>query len=408
MNTFFWALMVLMLLLAIALLVYPLLKVRQHSSLAYKDSNLKINEEKLNELDADLAEGRIDQASYKAARMELDRELLIDIPAESQQTAAQHYTSTAKRQPVTALMIAVFVPMLTFLIYLQLGMHAASEESFADSQQPSMQQQQAQQQAQQLLSVETMAQELEERITENGGTPEEWTMLARAHKYLGKNDLAAKAFSVALENDEKNAQLMLEAAEVIALNNKREFNAEARALVMKAYALEPQNANVLWFIGVAEFQQGNYRNAIEHLKDLLPMAGGEEDVMKSIVTIVAKSRQQLIDAGEEMPALEKLLGVPVMAEASVTPEVSSGVPSKVSSKAGDVQITKLTIDVDVSAAVREKFDDDDVVFVYAKAMQGPRMPLAAKRITLSSLPTTITLDDSMAMAEGMNLSAFEQ
>ena len=36
------------------------------------------------------------------------------------------------------------------------------------------------------------------------------------------------------------------------------------------------------------------------------------------------------------------------------------------------------------------------------------MPLAAQRLTLGALPVTIVLDDSMAMVEGMNLSAFEQ
>jgi len=54
MNLMFWALMVSMLLIAIILLVYPLLKVRQKSALAYKESNLKINDEKIKELDLDL------------------------------------------------------------------------------------------------------------------------------------------------------------------------------------------------------------------------------------------------------------------------------------------------------------------------------------------------------------------
>ena len=36
------------------------------------------------------------------------------------------------------------------------------------------------------------------------------------------------------------------------------------------------------------------------------------------------------------------------------------------------------------------------------------MPLAAQRMTLAELPATVLLDDTMAMVEGMNLSAFEQ
>ncbi len=397
MNVMFWALMVLMLLVAIILLVYPLLKVRHKSSLAYKESNLKINEEKIKELDLDLKEGRIDQVYYKAAREELDRELLIDIPAENQQTAALHYTAAAKQHPALALMISIFVPMLALLLYLELGMHSASDESFAADQQQAAQAQQSQE----TPSIEEMARKLEARIEQSGGTVQEWTMLGRAHKYLGRHELAAKAFAVALEKDTNNAQLMLERAEVLALNNNRSFNPEARNLVLKAYSLEPDNANVLWFAGVAEYQSENYQQAIDLLIKLLPLARDEEDVVKSVINIIAESREKLIAAGEKMPELEELLGVEAMAKADSPAATSKAAVSSASP-------TSLNVSVDVSAEVREKFDASDVIFIYAKAKQGPRMPLAAQRMTLAELPASVVLDDSMAMVEGMNLSAFDQ
>ncbi|MBT8135142.1 MAG: c-type cytochrome biogenesis protein CcmI, partial [Gammaproteobacteria bacterium] len=299
MNITFWVLTTLMLLLAIGLLVFPLLKARQHAPLAYKESNLKINDEKIKELDLDLAEGRIDQLFYKAAREELDRELLIDIPDVSKENAALHYTNAASRHPALALVVSLFVPMLALLLYLDLGMHNATEEPFAASPGESTQQ----------PSIEEMTRKLEEKIEKEGGTVQDWIMLGRSQKYLGNNQQAANAFAVALEQDGENSQLMLERAEVLALANDRVFNEEARALVLKAYDLDPENPNALWFIGVAEFQQNNHRQAIKHLVKLLPMAAGEEEVMKSIVTIVAQSRQALVDAGEDVPELEQMLGI---------------------------------------------------------------------------------------------------
>ena len=399
MNITFWVLMILMLLTAIGLLVYPLLKARQYSSLAYKDSNLKINDEKIKELDVDLKEGRIDQHYYKAAREELDRELLIDIPAESKETAAEHYANAAKRHPALALTISVFVPMLALLLYLDLGMHSASDESFVVGQQ----------QAEEQPSVEEMTRQLEAKIEKDGGTVQEWIMLGRSHKYLGANEQAANAFAIALEQDANNAQLMLELAEVLALNNNRVFTDDARALVLKAYALEPDNANTLWFVGVAEFQYGNHHEAIAHLTKLLPLAGGEEDVMKSIIAIVAQSRQALIAAGEEMPELEQILGLEgMMAQAKAAEAEMAMKPASTDVSTAGSPGVSLQVSVDVSDQVRQKFDANDIVFVYAKAKQGPRMPLAAERITLAALPATIVLDDSMAMVEGMNLSAFDE
>ncbi len=395
MNITFWALTSMMLLLAIGLLVYPLLKVRQLSSVAYKESNLKINEEKVKELDLDLEEGRIDQQFYKVAREELDRELLIDIPDVSKENAALHYTKAARKHPVLALLISVFVPMLALLLYLDLGMHDASDETFVATQESSTKQ----------PSIEEMTRKLEAKIEKEGGTVQEWIMLGRSHKYLGNNQQAANAFAVALEQDTENAQLMLERAEVLALSNDRVFTEEARVLVLKAYQLDPENPNALWFIGVAEFQQGNHRQAITHLVKLLPMAGGEEEVMKSIVTIVAQSRQALVDAGEDVPELEQMLGVEQMKADAQAAEAATTAPA---TAAASSAATALSVAVDVSDSVRAKYKESDVVFVYAKAKQGPRMPLAVARLTLAALPATVTLDDSMAMVEGMNLSAFDQ
>jgi len=417
MNITFWVLTILMLLVAIGLLVYPILRARQSSTIAYKDSNLNINDEKIKELDLDLAEGRIDQLFYKAAREELDRELLIDIPAESRENAALHYSGAAKRHPALALVITIFVPSLVLLLYLQLGMHSASDEAFIASQKRSQQSASNNASAKQPPSMAQLTKQLEARIEQNGGTVQDWTMLARAHKYLGQYGLAEKSFAVALQQDENNAQLMLELAEMMALNNGRQFTAPSRELVSKAYALEPDNANVLWFSGVAEYQFGNYRQAIERLTALLPIAGGEEDVVKSATAMISKSREQLIAAGEEMPELEVLLGVTSTTEADmnktaavVRPETARTVTvaPAASSITTSGSTTSLSVAVDVSDEVRKKFNANDVIFVYAKAKQGPRMPLAAQRMTLAELPVTVLLDDSMAMVAGMNLSAFEQ
>ena len=404
MNIMFWAIMIAMLLVAIAILVFPLLKTRDGSALAYKESNLKINDEKISELDLDLSEGRIDQAFYKLAREELDRELLIDIPEESRETAVEHYTSAAKRHPAWALIISVFVPMLVFLLYLELGMHAASDKSFVAEQTSTPASAPALQQS----SVEEMARKLEKHIKENGGTVEEWIMLARSHKYLGEHELAAKAFGVALEKDKNNAQLMLESAEMMALDNNRVFNTEARNLVLAAYKLEPDNANVLWFIGVAEFQEGNHQQAINHLTKLLPLARGDKDVAKSVVSIVAKAREKLIAEGKEMPELVDLLGVEALASEKSVVTTDTVAKDSSSADSSQIQATRLQVTVDIEESIKQKFNADDVVFIYAKAKQGPRMPLAAQRLTLAALPITVILDDSMAMVDGINISAFDQ
>jgi cytochrome c-type biogenesis protein CcmH len=378
MNILFWALLLLMLLVAVVIVIYPLLRVRQMTTIAYKDSNLGLYDDKIAELEADLGEGRIDHEHYQSARQEIDRELLQDIPEESRDTASLHYAAQLKRHPGLAVLISVFLPMLALLVYMQLGMHASTGMQHTS--------QQAQTQQAAAPSVEEMTRQLAERIEQQGGSQEEWAMLGRAYKHIGQYVLSAEAFDQAVKLN-PNAQLMLEQSESIALANDQRFTPEATALVMRALEMEPDNVNVLWFAGVAEFQAGNYRNSIEHLSRLTAEARQDPDIDRSIRMYIDKARNELIAAGEDVPSTDEIMGTSATASAT-----SSG--------------ASIQVKVDISDEVRSRFSPGDAVFIYAKAAAGPKMPLAVQRLTLEQLPTTITLDDSMAMMEGMNMSAF--
>ena len=280
MNILFWALLLLMLLVAVVILIYPLLRARNSNAVAYKDSNLGLYDDKLAELEADLGEGRIDHEQYQSARQEIDRELLLDIPTESRENASVHYASQIKRQPGLALMISVFLPMLALLVYMKLGMHASTEMQHAQAQARVQTQAQAQQPGQ-AGSLEDMTRSLAQRLQQQGGSQEDWAMLGRAYKHLGQYIMSVEAYQQA-NKMAPNAQLMIEQTESMALANSQRFTPEARALVMRALELEPDNLNVLWFAGVAEFQAGNYRGSIEHLSRLSDEAKKDPEVERSL------------------------------------------------------------------------------------------------------------------------------
>ncbi|HEY5790728.1 MAG TPA: c-type cytochrome biogenesis protein CcmI, partial [Gammaproteobacteria bacterium] len=50
----------------------------------------------------------------------------------------------------------------------------------------------------------------------------------------------------------------------------------------------------------------------------------------------------------------------------------------------------------------------DTLFVYARASNGPRVPLAIVRRQAGELPLTVVLDDSQAMAPNFRLSGFPE
>jgi cytochrome c-type biogenesis protein CcmH len=65
----------------------------------------------------------------------------------------------------------------------------------------------------------------------------------------------------------------------------------------------------------------------------------------------------------------------------------------------------LQVAVSLSPAVAKQAAPDDVVYVFARAVNGPRMPLAIVRAQVKDLPTTIVLEESQGMGQGMTLSS---
>lgn len=64
--------------------------------------------------------------------------------------------------------------------------------------------------------------------------------------------------------------------------------------------------------------------------------------------------------------------------------------------------------ISLDPVLAEQTRPGDTVFIFARAVNGPRMPLAALRIRVADLPWMFQLDDSMAMAPMARLSNFEQ
>lgn len=200
-------------------------------------------------------------------------------------------------------------------------------------------------------------------------------MLGRTMMARQQYDEAVTAFqrSNDLLGDEPGILFAL--ADALAMQNNGSLLGEPEVLLQRGLALAPRFPNGLWLAGMAAEQRKDYKAAHRYWTLLLPLITENPTSTREIQGLLAMLE-------ERDPELAKTV-------------TSDGGP-------------RIKLLVDISAELKAKASPDTTVFVYAKAMQGPPMPLAVRKLRLGDLPVSLTLSDDDAMMPSMKLSSFDQ
>jgi len=158
-------------------------------------------------------------------------------------------------------------------------------------------------------------------------------------------------------------------------------------LIRKAVKLVPDDSTALWLAGMVEEQAGNYQLAISYWERLTPQIQDDPQASARIAMLISR-------AGEKSGATAQT--TTAVAQVSAAEGSAAGVGKSVS------------VRVSLSPELGARVSPDEALFIYARALQGPKMPLAAARRQVKELPLTLSLDDSGAMMPAMKISNFEQ
>lgn len=343
---------------ALAFLLPPLVKRMSAGGPSGSAANLSVYRDQLDELEADLARGTISADQHAQAKLELERRVLEDVGNGSQAAA-----SSRRRNWIAAGIVGVAVPSVAVILYLLLGQPAALDPVVRLG----MTEQEAAERRKMLDLTAQLARKMQSRPDDVIG----WTMLGRSYLALGKPAESALAFGRAAQLKPQDAGLLADFAEALAVAGRGSIGPQAVEVANRALALDPQNAKALALLGTAAFELKDYRKAIALWERLLKLAEPGSEYQRAVQGGIAEARAALAASSQPKAAGAKVTGR-----------------------------------VDLAAALKAKAAPDDTVFIFARAANGPRMPLAILRRQVKDLPTDFSLDDTMAMAEGLQLSAF--
>jgi len=351
----FWLSAGLLLLAALSFLLIPILRGRGRQQEEDRTAlNVALYQERVAELAAQQAAGVLDEAQMAKGRDEAARELLAD----TEGAEAPRQGHLGKALPLLA---ALLVPLLALGLYLHFGAADKVEltQEFAEAPK----------------SMEEMTARLERVVQAQPDSAEAVYFLGRAYMAEQRPADAARTFERAVALAGRQPELLGQWAQALYFAADKKWSPQLQALTDQALKADPNEVTSLGLRGIAAFEGERYQEAIDYWKRLLAQLP-EGDASRAAL-------QGGIDR-----AAERLDGSPGQAAAPVA--------------------ARLKVRVELAAALKDKVKPDDTVFIFARASNGPPMPLAAKRVTVAQLPIEVELSDADAMMPQMKLSDFAE
>ncbi|MGN2243190.1 tetratricopeptide repeat protein [Frateuria sp. GZRR33] len=258
------------------------------------------------------------------------------------------------------LAVAFVVPLSAGGLYLLVGTPVALDGVTA---QPSM-------------DIDKAVAELRDHLEQQPDDLQGWMLLAQTEAALHQNAQARDAYDQALRLDPKNGAAMVGWAEADSMvRDDHKIEGRALDLLKQAVQADPANQRGLWLLGISQFQHEDYAASAATWRRLQPLLEPGSNVARAVTEQIAVAEAR---AG----------GKPASAASAEEPH--------------------LTVQVQLAPALRGKLKPGAALFVYARAEQGPPMPLAVARLDASRLPATVTLTDAMAMAPQFKLSSADK
>ena len=358
----FWIVAAGLLLLALLILILPMLRAQSEvETNDRQQQNIDIARANKSALDSQLSQHELSQQEYDTSLHDLETALALDLE-NTERTSQQ-------RQGKWAIwLLAGLVPVLSIGLYFKLGEYRVIEDPtlMLASDSTQAQNQHAD------LSIEEMVEVVKQRLLDNPEDAQGWFVLGKTMMVQQKFDAAVTAFQRTRDLVGEEPGVLFSLADAIAMQNNGVMQGEPEQLVNRGLDIEPNHPTGLWLTGLAAEQRQDYPVAHASWVRLLALMENEPESVAEISELIKVLEQR---------------------DPSLANEI--------------VEIRSLTLKVELNNSLQQLVKPGDSVFVYAKAVNGPPMPLAVKRLTVNDLPAEVTLSDTDAMIPAMKLSAFD-
>lgn len=371
----FWQIVLLLSVLAAFFVVWPLVKLPFGRKTLMREASrdqtqMELYAEHLADLEKAHTMGDIDGAQFEELKVELQRTLV----SEEQGADVPRVYSGGKR---LVMGLGLSVPVMAVLLYNYWGAKPDWEIYQFMEDLPNAESQQ--EYNSRLRQLATMVQS---RANQRPANLQMHNLLAQTSMALQDYDLAVEAYKNILAEFPESPRIISNLAQAMFHRAGNTVTPEVREYTQKALQMAPMLPEMLGLAGIDAKNQGDYQEAIRYWKLAVSQMDANSSAARGYRNGIARAEEALAQRGETPPS---------------TP---------VEQPQADQDAEHISVTVSLADGV--SVGNTDAVFVYARAWQGSPMPLAIRRLTAAELPAQVVLDESMAMAPGMDITSAAQ
>jgi cytochrome c-type biogenesis protein CcmH len=388
MTLTFWLIASALTVIVLGLLLQPLLR-RTAGAAKEHEKTLPVYRQQFAELEQDRSSGLLTEEQYQLARQELERRLLDETGALEAALPAAGRLVNVK---LVALALALLIPTASGVLYWTLGNPAAMTHPNVSAMSSPEGSDDARQMAEGLT---VLIERLKKKLEENPNDAVGWALLARSYMATERYAEAVPIFEKAVKLNPNDATLLADYADALGVHQGRKLEGKPEALVQKALKIDPNNVKALMLAGTLAYNRRDFAQAAkdwEQARANLP-ADSDPESSEQLTASIAEAKRRM-GGGELMLAAN-----PAPAESKVPanhPPIN---------KAGGSRA--ITGKVVLGPNLAGKGSATDALFVFAREVNGPPMPVSIVRATKKDLPFTFRLDDSTSPMPSRKLSAIE-
>lgn len=382
----FWQVFIALSALAAVFIVWPTVFGANNQKKALRshqrtETNEHVYDQHFEDLEQTLLRGEVSQQEYGQLKRDLENTLVEENSQPGGESDAPIVASFKSRIPVLALALAV--PLCSLVLYSILGsksdweiyQRAVSIGSEGGDER--------------VAQAKALVESLQHRLKDKPGNTQNWYLLATTAVELGEFDEGVRAYQRLLEIEPDAVRIKAEYAQALFLRAGNTITPEVRKHTQEALAMAPDMPIALGLAGIDAYQSGDYSLAIDFWQKAVVQLEPNSPASQVLTAGIARAQVAISRTGAEV----------------ASPSASS---AKVAEAGEAVSAPNIEVNVALDKEKLAGVSSEAMVFVYARAWQGPKMPLAIRRMKVSDLPAKVVLDRSVAMTQGMDLSSFPQ